>query len=125
VGIRTKRTDEIAGRLLSGRADQKCRFAARVDTIARIIAGEPPVAAIDSFLGRFGNDVDLWRELAAQADRVSGLSAACETVIARELQWLPHDPSAWQGLALMVGEPVSSAIVSEISERLIAQSTVS
>ena len=125
VGARTKRTDETARQRIAASADQQSRFVARVDTVARIIAGEAPVAAIDRFLGRFGNDVELWRDLATQADRVSGLAAACETVIARELQWLPHDPSAWQGLALMVGEPVSSAISNELAQRLIAQSTLS
>jgi hypothetical protein len=121
--VRIKRRDENAERALSGGiAGSSCRFAARVDTVARILAGETALTAIDRFLGMFGNDFDLWRDLAAQADRVADLPAACEAIIARELQWLPHDPAGWRALALMLGDPASMAIAAELDQKLLRQS---
>jgi hypothetical protein len=124
-GTRTKRRDEVAERALAGAADSDCRFAARVDMIARIVAGEEPQPAIDRYLGRFGNDIGLWGDLAAQAERVADLPAACESIIARELQWLPHDPAVWCALALMLGEPASTSVLTELDGRLAAQSSSS
>jgi hypothetical protein len=124
-GTRTKRRDEAAERALAGAADSDCRFAARVDLIARIVAGESPQPAIDRYLGRFGNDVGLWRDLASQAERVAELPAACESIIARELQWLPHDPAVWCAFALMLGEPASTSVLAELDARLAAQAASS
>jgi hypothetical protein len=125
VAIRTKRRDENAERALcAANAESSCRFAARVEAVARILAGETALTAVDRFLGWFGNDFDLWRDLAAHADRIADLPSTCEAIIARELHWLPHDATAWRALGLMLGEPASSAIINELDRRLATQSTV-
>ena len=73
VGLRINRRDGAGERALVASEISESRFVARVGTVARVANGEPAQDAIDAFLGRFGNEFELWRNLAALADRVPGL----------------------------------------------------
>jgi hypothetical protein len=100
------------------------RFAARVVVRVTVQGGHSPVAALDAYLARFGNDHHVWRDIVSRAPPDAGWAADVRSRALREVYALPHDPNAWRALAEVLGEPLASVLERELTERLLLQSTI-
>lgn len=100
------------------------RFAARVLVRAVVKAQQSPLAALDAFLARFGNDERVWLDLVSEAPPAARWADNVRARAVREAYALPHDPAAWRALGLVIGDPLTIVIDDEVAERLHAQSEI-
>jgi hypothetical protein len=100
------------------------RFAARVAVRVTLLTGESPLAALDDYLARFGNDDRVWLDIVSRAPDDAKWPADVRSRALREAYALPHDPDAWRALGLVAGEPLASVVDQEVADRLHAQSSM-
>lgn len=107
--------------------DKSWRYAASVRAVvaaAELAPTSPqPLQLAHDYVTGFGNDAVFWRDLVAVVPPSAPLRADALRVLAREAAALPHEPSVWRAIALLIGGSTGAApSLREIAARLAAQS---
>ena len=107
--------------------DKSWRYAAYVRAVVAAAELPPtspqPLQLAHDYVTGFGNDAAFWRDLVAVVPASAPLRADAVRILAREAAALPHDPSVWRALALLIGGSGGAAPpLREIAARVAAQS---
>lgn len=106
--------------------DKSWRYAAYVRAVvaaAELPPSSPePLQLAHDYVTGFGNDAAFWRDLVAVVPPSSPLRADALRLLAREAAALPHEPSVWRAIALVIGGSSGAApSLRELAIRLAAQ----